>query len=159
MLPALAFGYCVKGIDNPHYRNREIRQAYLRCLEYLHGRGIREGTTFPDGQNGVFGMIPNQETFADGVPIHLRARKSAFFVDDLIVLLGSGISGGDGKHPVETTLFQSRVENPDAFPLSPSALADAAGNAYHVLDTASLKLWKGRQHSLAEDGVRPTEGD
>jgi hypothetical protein len=112
-----------------------------------------------DGRNGLFGVILNQETFADGTQIGLRARKSVFFVDDLIVLLGSGISGGDGRHRVETTLFQSYLPNPAAFVLSPASLRDAAGNAYHVPDATRLRTFKGRQHSFHDNGRRPTEGD
>ena len=45
-LPALAFGYRVKGIDNPYFENPEVLRCYVQCLDYLHSRGIREGMTF-----------------------------------------------------------------------------------------------------------------
>ena len=117
------------------------------------------GAVSADNQNGVFGMILNQGQFADGTPINLRAYKSVFFVDDLIVLLGSGISGGDGGHPVETTLFQSYLENPHSFEINPSTLVDPAGNGYYIAHASDLKLFKGRQKSYHENGKTPSSGN
>jgi len=117
------------------------------------------GGVSADGQNGVFGMILDQEEFGDGTRINLRARKSAFFMDDLIVLLGSGISGGDGTHPVETTLFQSTLPEGATYELSKTALVDPAGNAYHVPDAAGLRLFQGEQKSYQHNGRTPSEGN
>jgi chondroitin-sulfate-ABC endolyase/exolyase len=117
------------------------------------------GAASSDNKNGVWGMILNQPKFADGTQIDLKARKSAFFVDDLIVLLGSGINGGDGKHAVETALFQSCLDKPEKFRIEPSnRLIDGAGNGYYVPDTSRLKVWKGEQHSYAHNGQTPTKG-
>ena len=118
------------------------------------------GAVSCDGQNGAWGMILNQPTFGDGTRIDLQARKSVFFIDDLLVLLGTGITGGDGVHPVETTLFQSFLDKPDEFQILPSrSLVDPAGNGYFVPDTANLKVFKGEQRSFRHDGKTPSEGN
>lgn len=120
-----------------------------------------------DGRNGVWGMILNQPTFGDGTEIGLKARKSAFFVDDLIVLLGSGISGGDGVHSVETTLFQTFVDASEerrlAVPAERNAgehcLVDSADNGYYIPDTDALRVFHGEQRSYRPDGRTPSSGN
>jgi len=117
------------------------------------------GGVSADGENGVCGMVLNQKMFPDETRTDLKAKKSVFFMDDLIVMLGSGISGGDGKHAVETALFQSILPDGTTHELSKSALTDPAGNAYHVPDTTNLRLFQGRQKSCRHDGRTPSEGD
>ncbi|MBT3379297.1 MAG: hypothetical protein HN742_43085 [Lentisphaerae bacterium] len=117
------------------------------------------GGVSPDGENGVFGMILNRDEAADGTRIGLKAHKSAFFVDDSIVLLGSGICGGDGVHPVETTLFQSSVPGEAEFELSETNLVDPSGNTYHVPDASRLRLFAGEQESFRDDGKTPSKGN
>ncbi|MBI9021276.1 MAG: hypothetical protein JEZ10_08505 [Verrucomicrobia bacterium] len=112
-----------------------------------------------DDQNGLFGMILNQQEFGNGTRINLRAKKSIFFVDDFILMLGSGISGGDGKHAVETTLFQSWLPEGSTFEFSDTALADPAGNRYYLPETGSLSQFKGTQDSYRDDGEVPSKGD
>lgn len=104
-----------------------------------------------DGQNGLFSMILNQKEFGDGTEINLTAKKSLFFVDDTIVLLGSGISGGDGRHAVETTLFQSVLPEGSAYAIADGALTDPAGNTYAV-KKGNLKTRVGRQNSYGDNG-------
>ncbi len=117
------------------------------------------GAASCDGKNGAWGMVLNQPNFADGSRINLKARKSAFFVDDLIVLLGTGISGGDGIHSVETTLFQSFLEDPDSYQLvSSPCLCDPVGNGYYLPDTSRLRVFEGEQKSYRHDGKTPTQG-
>ena len=112
-----------------------------------------------DDKNGVWGMILNQPTFGDGSSIDLKARKSAFFMDDLIVLLGSGISGGDGAHSVETTLFQTFIDIPLQDRLErATCLVDSVGNGYYVPDTSQLRVFEGEQRSFHHNGRTPTEG-
>lgn len=112
-----------------------------------------------DGQDGVFGMALNQETFPDGTDINLKAHKSVFFMDNLIVLLGSDISGGDGEHAVETTLFQSFLPAGSDFEWVDGQLVDPAGNHYFVADASKLKRFKGHQDSYKENGKDPSSGD
>ncbi|MCF7848756.1 MAG: hypothetical protein K9M45_07905 [Kiritimatiellales bacterium] len=114
------------------------------------------GGASADGKNGVFGMIIDQRKFGDGTKLSLKARKSYFFVDDFILMLGAGVSGGDGKHPVETTLFQSTLPGGS---LSKSDLVDPAGNRYWLPDTTNLKLFSGMRESYRDDGKRPTSGN
>jgi chondroitin-sulfate-ABC endolyase/exolyase len=105
-------------------------------------------------------MVLNQPTFSDGTRIDLTARKSVFFADDLIVLLGSGIAGGDGTHSVETTLFQSFLEEPNAVPVATSTqLADPAGNGYYIPEVSQLRVFKGLQRSFRHDGKSPSRGN
>jgi chondroitin-sulfate-ABC endolyase/exolyase len=124
------------------------------------------GSTFlggasADGRNGAFGMILDTPTFHDGTKINLKARKSMFFADDLIVMLGSGISGGDGKHNVETTIFQSCTTGQQTKPaaLDGKTLTDPQGNGYYVPVSTGLKLFKGRQKSYLQNGRTPSQGD
>jgi len=128
-----------------------------------------------DGQNGVFGMALNDPEFPDGTAINLVAQKSVFFSDDLIVMLGTGISGGDGTHAVETTLFQSchtasgqtMQKNGVAFSdgsetittHSALTLADPFGNGYYIPDAYGMTLFQGIQNSYDDNGVKPTSGD
>jgi len=112
-----------------------------------------------DGQDGLFGMVLNQETFGDGTQIDLKARKSVFFVDDFILMLGSGISGGDGTNAVETTLFQSFLPQGTDFEFNASDLTDPAGNRYYVPDANELRLFNGAQRSYRHNGRDETVGD
>jgi len=117
------------------------------------------GAVTCDGENGTWGMVLNQPTFADGTAVRLRARKSAFFVDELIVLLGTGIRGGDGAHSVETTLFQTFVDDAHSSRLVPSTtLVDPAGNGYYVPNTSRLRVFSGEQRSYRHDGRTPSRG-
>lgn len=77
------------------------------------------------GSMGLFAMKGHEQT-PDQRKQPLSYSKSAFFIDDLIVMLTSGISHGDGVHPVRTTLYQMRgtAENP---------LIDPQGNHYTLL--------------------------
>lgn len=104
-----------------------------------------------DGQNGLFSMILNQGKFGDGTEINLKAKKSIFFVDDTIVLLGTGISGGDGEHAVETTLFQSVLPDGSTYAIADGALADPADNTY-VVKKGKLKTRVGKQNSYEDNG-------
>ncbi|BDS05958.1 hypothetical protein NT6N_09980 [Oceaniferula spumae] len=142
------------GTTAVHFRIKPDRSARHRSA---NGSAFLGGAS-ADDHNGVQALIIDQSHSNDGVEINLKARKSYFFADDLIVLLGSGISGGDGTHAVETTLFQNVIpENTDYKLTEPSA--DAAGNGYHVPDGQSLKFKRGMQKSIDHNGAEKTEGD
>ena len=117
------------------------------------------GGVSADGNNGLFAMKLNQSTFGDGTAINLKGNKSVFFVDDFILMLGSDISGGDGKHAVETTLFQTQIPSGTIYTADKSALFDAAGNRYYVPDGSQLKTFKGLQRSFEDDGKTATSGN
>ena len=99
------------------------------------------------------------KSFSSSLLLVIQLAIAVFFVDDLIVLLGTGIAGGDGVHSVETTLFQSFVNNHDEFRIRPSTqLIDPAGNGYYVPDTSNLKVFKGEQQSYRQNGKTPSKG-
>lgn len=173
MLTIFAQGEPVSDIDSGYRLDRGWDWYRMPGTTTVHfpvrPRGVLEHRQFSpetflgavscDGKNGAWGMVLNQPTFGDGTRINLKARKSAFFVDDLIVLLGTGIAGGDGVHSVETTLFQTFVAEPDKFQITRSSqLIDPAGNGYYVPDTSSLKILQGKQHSYRHDGRTPSSG-
>ena len=112
-----------------------------------------------DGQNGLFAMKLNQEEFGDGTTVNLKGNKSVFFVDDFILMLGSGISGGDGEHAVETTLFQTQIPKGTIYTANKSDLADPVGNRYYVPEGGNLKTFKGIQKSFLDDGKTATSGN
>jgi len=148
--------YRMPGTTAVHFPVEEVGELVHRRFSpetFLGGVSV-------DGRNGAFGMMLNQEEFGDGTKINLRARKSVFFVDDLIVMLGSGISGGDGKHPVETTLFQTSVKDvgEPASGRPDGVLVDAVGNGYFVADPKRLEIRMGEQKSFLPDGRTPSVG-
>jgi hyaluronate lyase len=70
-------------------------------LASFAGQGTRPPNTFAGGAVlGTYGAVG-----LDLVPIgtSMRARKSWFCLDDMVVALGAGITGGSG-HPVETVV-------------------------------------------------------
>jgi len=117
------------------------------------------GGVSADDRNGLFAMKLNQKTFGDGTTVNLKGNKSVFFVDDFILMLGSDISGGDGEHAVETTLFQTFIPKGVNFQWVENGLADPAGNRYYMPEGSSLKTFKGIQKSFEDDGKTATSGN
>jgi len=165
--------YRLPGVTAVHFPVRPMSKP-------LEHRRFSEATFLggasADGRNGVFGMILDIPKFADGTTINLKGRKSVFFADNLVVMLGSGISGGDGKHAVETTIFQSCVTGQQAKtpllngkPLTngagettsngPASLIDPFGNGYYLPDARDLKCFKGAQRSFTHNGRTESQGD
>lgn len=113
-----------------------------------------------EGQNGLWAM-----RFADPhYDKSFRFRKSAFFVDDTIVCLGSGITNTDGAHATETVLYQTALASrPEAFPASSaqpeSWLLDPVGNGYYLPEPAVVERRVGHQESVGNYGPSKTEGD
>ncbi|MDD3119720.1 MAG: polysaccharide lyase family 8 super-sandwich domain-containing protein, partial [Victivallales bacterium] len=125
-------------------------------------------------RNGIFGMIlhghPKYEK-------NFRARKSWFFLDNLIVCLGSGIYSEDTQNPVHTTLFQTPLAENDNGPFSapdlcgynfnaaridscgtPSTwISDSVGNSYY-LPTGEFSITFGEQVSPAQHDGSYTAG-
>lgn len=102
--------------------------------------------------------------------------KTAFCFDDHIICLGSGITAGDVRHHVETTLYQHALSSKDqpvwcnqakpltAFPAeqrmaSPCWLLDGYGNAYIVRKGGLVRCSRQHQHSFKNRTKKPTEGD
>ena len=127
------------------------------------------------GRDGVFAMKLHEHAKYDGSH---RARKSVFFFDDHLVLLGSGITNDDQAHPTRTTLFQQHLRDKaapvridgqaalDTFPARldrPGAtgthLVDTIGNAYYVLSDSTLRVTKSTQSSRSQNDKQDTSGD
>lgn len=128
-----------------------------------------------EGKFGLFAM-----DYAEAAPDRrakpLRALKSAFFFEDFVVFLASGIRDGDGVHPVATTLFQTALvdasqttyaqgrpveglrEEETVFEHGPTRLVDAAGDGYFVPAGARVVSTRKTQHSLDPSATKPTKG-
>jgi chondroitin-sulfate-ABC endolyase/exolyase len=85
--------------------------------------------------------------------------------------LGSDISGGDGQHAVETTIFQNCISSMKEVPSNWKGIsaqqrhredaqlyADPAGHAYIVPKGQDLQFHDGLQHSVNHNGKKKTEG-
>ncbi len=127
------------------------------------------------GRDGMFAMKLHEHAKYDGSH---RARKSVFFFDDRVVLVGSDIANGDREHETRTTLFQQRLRDQSvtvivddqpalaAFPAhldraaaAGTSLTDTVGNAYFVLSDSALRLAKTTQVSRTQNDKRDTRGD
>ena len=122
--------------------------------------------------NGVYAMVYDNQVGE----VSLTARKSLFFFDDYIILLGSDINGGDGNHEIATTLFQTRLPSVDtvtyfngarltgekdhfnAASQQPVWLTDSADNGYYVPNPAGLMVHRAMQEAPDERGEKSTKG-
>ncbi len=141
----------------------------LRSTEVLAG-GL---TTGPEG---AFGFILNESRFGHT----LRARKSYFAADGILVALGSEIESTHTTAPAETTLFQVALNNtrppitvstsPNApistFPWetnlqpgSPIWLIDPVGNGFWIPSGQKIHLSRVRQTSRHNKTESTTAGD
>lgn len=152
------------------------RRSDGKPLNRPFGNSTFVGGVSLDAQNGVFAM-QSREVAPDRQRDGLRAMKAIFFFDDQIVVITRGISNGDGKHHVGTTLFQSRL--PDAQTPTwihgdkvtglqptqrfddgkPLTLVDPLGNGYYVPRAKNVVVRRARQQSLDYTATRRTEGD
>ena len=140
---------------------------------YFTDEGFVGGLSL-DAENGVFAMSLHDNLYG----LNLRAKKSFFFFDDIIVCLGSDISETSGSGTVETTLFQGILSSPSdpiydnsaspitSFPYTRNYsgsgavwLMDAFGNGYYVADRNSLKIRKQFQQSPKPNGVNIGTGN
>lgn len=132
------------------------------------------GVTLEDRQ-GMF-VIDYTEAAPDERKTPLRALKSAFFFDDQIVMLGSGIRDGDGQHTVGTTLFQTALADAKTptfaqgetlsgldgkervFEKGAVQIVDAAGNGYFIPDGQRTVLTRREQVSMNSSASKETRG-
>lgn len=136
-----------------------------------------------DGDQGTEEMLLSDEAFSGGnqlngeaamfaMKLHghskynddLRAKKSVFFFDDLIVALGSGIESSNKNHQTETTLFQESISS-DELSISPPSdpvrnvyITDKQGNSYYVPAGQQVIVQSRNQDSVENEGVHPTSG-
>lgn len=83
--------------------NVDLHSGYEEML--LSDEAFAGGSSL-EGRNGVFAIKLHEHAKYDGSH---RARKSVFFFDDRLILLGSGITNTDAAHDTRTTLFQHRL--------------------------------------------------
>lgn len=129
------------------------------------------GGVHANNRNGVYAFILHEHDKYQGT---LRARKSYFFFDDLIVCLGSGIENQNQERPTETTLFQNHLAKKDnaviingtslgtdeqekRFEADQLWMMDNKGNGY-ILPAGDMYFRQGLQHSRDESSEKPTEG-
>ena len=67
------------------------------------------------GEHGLF--VQDLEAVPFLSPTDLTARKSTFFVGDKVLAIGSHISGGTEADETHTTLFQTRLSDPETVTL------------------------------------------
>ena len=125
------------------------------------------------GDNGLFLMRFSDQYYQSG----LKFDQSVFFVDDMILSLGSGLASTDREHPVETTLFQRRLDTPGEQPTIvngrtltalPAAeeggdgtltLRDSAGIGYVIPDGKNVQVHRQHQSFPLEKYGKSTGGD
>ena len=131
------------------------------------------GAVACEGRNGMF-ALKLHEHFHDP---SFRAFKTYFFLDDLVVCLGSNLECRDDDHALETTLFQSWMPDrampvevngaavrdfPFQFQGEPDqalTLRDPYGHGYYLPDGGSVRLERSVQHSRDAWNRGDTEGD
>ncbi len=119
------------------------------------------------GQNGMFSMI------LKGHPKYndtFMAYKSVFFIDDFILLMGSGIQDGS-NYETETVLYQNNISDSEARPTlngipfcgeavieQDSIITDNKGNKYYLEKNTKIYMRNGEQISQSHDGSGETRG-
>ena len=123
-------------------------------------------------ENGMF-VTQLENKHAPG----FGAKKSFFFIDDMIVCMGSNIVNSKDNNPVQTNLFQRHLKSQStpiivdgkkisAFPedkkLSSSKahwLIDPQGSGYYIPAGTKVEYSRKHQHSRHEQDKKATEGD
>lgn len=82
--------------------------AFSGYEEMLHSDEAFAGGLSQSGENGLFAMKLHEHDKYNG---SLRAHKSVFFFDDMIVCLGSDIENTNAEHPTRTTLYQNALDS------------------------------------------------
>lgn len=130
------------------------------------------------GKYGVFATKIKEGNLANFTPSFV-ARKSVFCIDNRIIYLGTGISCSQKEpniYPVETTLFQQKLNNDaeyflyngqplNAFPLeesidlnSAAIFSDLIGNYYRIEAGQKVVMLKKDQQSKHSETKADTQG-
>lgn len=127
-------------------------------------------------RHGIFVMDYTEAT-PDRRKLPLQALKTAFFFDNQIVMLTSGIRNGDGRHPVTTTLYQTALpgvgtptyvqgtaatgiqEIITSLENGPVRLVDASDNGYYIPAGNKVRLTRSAQVSMNESATKETRGN
>ncbi|MFD2118116.1 chondroitinase family polysaccharide lyase [Paenibacillus yanchengensis] len=128
------------------------------------------GGVSSEGEFGVYSMKMHDITYDPT----FRANKSWFYFGDQIIALGSNITNNDAKHPTETTLFQSNMNNEilpfynnsiqpiTEYPYNnqPSEtniwLLDPFGNGYIIPNTRNVNIRRSDQLSYSKVANKET---
>lgn len=172
-------GYRLEGWDWNHFPGTTCVYLPLSELEsptkssvYMKGKSPFSGAVSFGGQHGLWAMDMKELTIQSPGFV---GRKSAFFVGEKIVCLGSAIRSDDAKHPCITTLFQKHLPTPshptnvggqsitslphEVQPEQSTSLTDGWGNGYYVPVGQKLQVQRRSQSSRDEDNVRDTTGN
>ncbi|WP_256199822.1 polysaccharide lyase family 8 super-sandwich domain-containing protein [Verrucomicrobium spinosum] len=182
---AVQSGYAPAGWDwcrVPSTTTRHLTPAEMLAMDKEGGSFNRpySDATFVGGlsleqRQGMFVMDYTEAT-PDQRDAPLKALKTAFFFDNQIVMLTSGIRNGDGKHPVTTTLYQTALsgaetptfeqgrmvtgfaETTQAVDAAASRLVDAAGNGYYIPAGNKVVVSRSLQASMNQSASRESRG-
>jgi chondroitin-sulfate-ABC endolyase/exolyase len=177
--------YHVPGTTASHYPVEERTEAEV--IRARRAAGIRQRDTHRNysrktfvggvslGDHGLF--VHDLEAVPFTSPTDLVARKSYFFVGDMVLALGSHISGGTAEDETHTTLFQTRLRDASIATTidgqtrvgldtverlssgQAAAMTDSVGNSYYLADSsAELVVRRDTQQSMTPQ-YKPTEGD
>lgn len=133
------------------------------------------GGVSSQGQNGMFSMILHDTQYDSS----FYARKSAFYFDDEIICLGSGIKNSDQAHNTETTLFQSGLKGDKTLPFYLNStepiteypyentfsageaiwMMDPYGNGYYLPKAEGVRIRRDTQTSRDEKDKGETTGE
>ncbi|MEX2382149.1 MAG: chondroitinase family polysaccharide lyase [Opitutales bacterium] len=141
---------------------------------------LRSGETMAGGVtaglDGAFGFILNENRFGHT----LKARKSVFAADGMLIALGCGIRSDHATAPAETTLFQVALDGSrdpitlstspgspvSTFPWSwqttssaPFWVIDSIGNGYWIPPGQQVQLSRSTQQSRHNKTKATTSGD
>jgi chondroitin-sulfate-ABC endolyase/exolyase len=182
---AVQSGYAPAGWDwcrVPGTTTRHLTPAEMLALDTQGGSFNRpySDATFVGGlsleqRHGIF-AIDYTEATPDQRDAPLKALKTAFFFDNQIVMLTSGIRNGDAKHPVTTTLYQTALrgaemptyeqgrpvtgflETTHAVDAAASRLVDAAGNGYYIPAGNKVGVSRSVQVSMDQSATKESRG-
>lgn len=106
---------------------RKARPQDLTRQVMLSLASLDDQTTFALHYEDIQSPYPNEKD-NHNPDERQQALKSVFGFDDVLLFLGSGIKNGDGQNPVQTTLFQTAINN------------DSANDPNHVDGTSYTSL-------------------
>ena len=125
------------------------------------------------GENGLFVTQLQNEKYSPA----FKAKKTFFFVDDMIVCMGSGIVNSGINSPVQTNLFQRYLSSKNtpiivdgkkitAFPVTKKLAAgkshwliDTNNTGYYISKDSKVEYSRKHQKSRDEHDKKATQGD
>ncbi len=145
--------------------------TYSGYEEMLYSDEAFAGGISQQGSNGIFAMKLHEHDKYNG---SLRARKSIFFFDKMIVCLGSDIENSVTKYPTRTTLYQTllysekettwqdgnacKTLNETTFTSTGNFLVNNIRTGYYIPKNQPVSLCRKMQHSCDQATDKPTQG-